>query len=483
MNSNSHSLPGADLTSPPNSYADDRRYQWVLLGIVMLAVTAFGSLMTLVTVALGDIGDDLGSSRATMTWAITGLMLTMAVMTPIAGSLGDVHGHRKVLLVGLVGGAVSTALCGLAWNAASLITFRVLFGVFAGCVNPNAMSVMMHAYGPERRATAVGWFQFAVTGAPTIGLIIGGPLIDAFGWRSVFFVFAGVSLLAFVIGLPTLRPIPRQVGRPVDVPGAFTLGVGVLSALLAITRITTTARDQGWGAVVTDPLCITFAAACFGGLYAFVQVERRSEAPMLRLEYFQRRNFTMPLLSSAAVQFAYMGAFVITPALLEDRYGWAIGSIALLMMPRPGVFSLASPLGGWLPQRIGYRKPIVIGAISMIASMVAFALATPTTSGVGIAWIVVGLCLSGFASGVSQPAIAALAVDSVDAADMGIANGMNQQITWVGIVAGIQTMNVMIGDNATAGRFATTYMVGLGVAVLGLVAALAVRDVAESASA
>ena len=164
----------------------------------MLAVTAFGSLMTLITVALDDIGADLGASRVTMTWAITGLMLTMAVATPTAGTLGDVHGHRKILLIGLIGGAVSTLLCGLAWNAASLIGFRVLFGLFGACVNPNAVSLMMHAYGPERRATAVGWFQFAVTGAPTIGLVAGGPLIDAAGWRVVFFAFAGFCRWASV---------------------------------------------------------------------------------------------------------------------------------------------------------------------------------------------------------------------------------------------------------------------------------------------
>lgn len=442
----------------------------------MLAVTAFGSLMTLVTVALGDIGDDLGASRATMTWAITGLMLTMAVATPIAGSLGDVHGHRKVLLVGLIGGAGATLLCGLAWSATSLIGFRVLFGVFAACVNPNAMSLMMHAYGPERRATAVGWFQFAITGAPTIGLIVGGPLIDLAGWRVIFFCFAGVSFVAFLVGLPFLRPIPRQEGRPLDISGAATLGLGVLAALLAITELTTTIRSEGVSALLTNVLMITFIVISTVSLKAFVGIERRSAAPMLKLDYFRRRNFTMPLVSSAAVQFAYMGGFVITPALLEDRYGWMIGSIALLMMPRPGAFSLASPIGGWLPQRIGFRKPIMLGATCMMLSMVVFALAAPLTNGLGIAFIVGGLVLSGTASGISQPAIAALSVDSVDEADMGIANGMNQQMTFVGIVMGIQTMNVLVGDNASGARFAATYMVGFAVAALGLLAALAIRD-------
>ncbi len=454
-------------TAPPESYADDRRYRTILLVVVMLAVTAFGSLMTLITVALDDMGADLGASRVTMTWAITGLMLTMAVATPMAGTLGDVHGHRKVLLLGLFGGAIATILCGLAWDALSLIGFRVLFGFFAALVNPNAMSLMMHAYGKERRATAVGWFQFAVTGAPTIGLIAGGPLIDATGWRVIFFAFGALSLVAFAVGLPLLRPIPRLEGRPLDVRGGTSLGLAVLAVLLAITEFVS-GRFGVVGALYVGAAVVMVAL--------FINAERTVASPMLKLDYFARRNFTLPLLSAAAVQFAYMGGFVITPALLTRRYGWSTGAIALLMMPRPGAFSLASLAGGWLPGRIGFRKPVMFGAVSMAASMIVFAAAAPFTGAVGITLIVTGLILSGVASGLSQPAIAALAVDAVDDADMGIANGMNQQMTFVGIVAGIQTMNVLIGDSSDSSRFVSTYLVGLAFALLGLVAAAFVRD-------
>ena len=419
----------------------------MLLGIVMLAVTSFGSLMTLVTVSLGEIGDDLGASRATMTWAITGLMLAMAVVTPLAGTLGDVHGHRRVMLAGLVGGAVATVFCGLAWNAPSLIAFRVMFGVCGACVNPSAMSLMMHAFGPDRRASAVGWFQFAVTGAPTIGLVLGGPLIDAFGWRAVFFCFAGVSLIAFLVGLSTLRPMPHQQGRRLDLAGASSLGLGVFAGLLVITTLTSAVRVDGI-AGAANPWAFGCAAAAVLAFRRFVHVERTSAHPMIKLEYFGRRNFTMPLVAAAALQFAYMGGFVITPALLEDRYGWAVGSIALLMMPRPGAFSIASLIGGWLPGRVGLRTPIVIGAVCMIASMVAFALASPLTTGTGIAYVVVGLMLSGVSAGISQPAVASSAVGSVDPADMGIANGMSSQTMWIGIIAGIQLMNVLVGDDA-----------------------------------
>lgn len=463
----------------PPSGGEDAGYQRTLLFVVMLAVMSFGSLMTIVTVALGTIAEELDSSRATMTWVITGLMLAMAVLTPIGGKLGDIYGHRRLLLVGLVGGAIATALCGIAWDATSLIVFRVLFGACGALVNPNAMSLMMYAYGPERRATATGWFQFAMTGAPTVGLVVGGPLIDVVGWRIIFFAFAAITVVAFGLGSALLRDTPRNEATSLDYAGAFALATGVLTGLLAITRITTVLREDGALAAISDPLGWALVVASALGVLAFIAVERRVAMPMLKLEYFGRRNFTLPMASGALIQFAYMGGFVVTPALLDDRYGWTVGAIALLMTPRPAAFALASPVGGYLPRYLGERNPVILGALSMIISMVAFALGALTTSIAGIIAIVVGLVLSGVASGVSQPSIASLTVGAVDEQDMGIANGMGQQVMFIGIVGGIQTMNVLVGDDASASRFAGTYLFGMGVAVIGLLCAAAIVDTRE----
>ncbi|MEL6985586.1 MAG: MFS transporter, partial [Actinomycetota bacterium] len=138
---------GGVSTGPRLVAEEDRRYQRVLLGVVMLAVMTFGSLMTIVTVSLDLIADDVGSSRATLTWMITGLMLAMAVATPIAGKLGDIKGHRRLFLLGLTGGLITTLLSAMAWDAVSLIVFRVLFGLTGAMMMPSGMALMMQAYG------------------------------------------------------------------------------------------------------------------------------------------------------------------------------------------------------------------------------------------------------------------------------------------------------------------------------------------------
>ena len=456
---------------PPDGHLD-RRYTHQLLLVVMLAVMGFGSLMTIVTVSLASIAVDLHTSRATLGWVVTGLMLAMAVVTPLAGKLGDIHGSRTVFLWGLAGGIVTTALCGIAWNAGSLILFRVLFGVSGALVMPSGMSLMMHAYGPARRASAVGWFQFALSGAPTIGLIIGGPLIEVIGWRALFFCFVGVSVIAWVLGALWIKDTPRQRDVTLDYQGAISLGAAVLAMLLAITRGAGLMRDGGVGHVVTDPGFLLLVGGAAAAFVLFVVVERRAEHPMLQLRYFRRRKFTAPLLATALCQFAYMGGFVVVPLLLADVYGWSVGATALILAPRPGAFSVIAPVGGRLAARYGERMPMVAGGVCMVASMLAFAV---SATGSAIILVVAGLTLSGVGAGLLGPPSAAMVAGAVDPEDVGVANGMSQQVLFIGIVAGIQTMLVAVGDDPTTSQYAWTFVFGAGVAALGLLAAVAAR--------
>ncbi len=442
----------------------------------MLSVMSFGSLMTIVTVALGTIAEDLDSNRATLTWVITGLMLAMAACTPLTGKLGDLYGHRRIFLIGLAGGAVMTVACALAWNAASLIAFRVIFGMFGACVNPNALALMMNAYGLHGRAKAVGWFQFAMTGAPTIGVVLGGPMIDVVGWRPIFGAFAAITAVAFVAGTIFVRAGATQSNVKLDYPGAITLALGVLAGLLAITRFASRITQVGGGAAAQDLPAWGLVALSALAISLFIKVENHSSAPMLKLSYFRRRNFVLPMVTSAFIQFAYMGGFVVTPALLDKRYGWTVGATALLMAPRPAAFSLASPFGGHLPSKVGEKVPILIGAGCMALSMIAFSSAAPLTTSLGIGLIVVGLILSGVAAGLSQPSVSAMVVGNVDPADMGIANGMAQQLMFIGTVCGIQTMNVLVGDSADPTRFLTTYLVGTVMAFAAIFTAASIID-------
>ena len=142
-----------------------------------MAVLGFGSLMTLVTAALPTIAADLDTTTTTAGWVLTGLMLAMAVGTPAGGKLGDIYGHRNTFLFGLVGMTITMFANYWVWNIGSFIAVRVLFGIAGALLMPSSMALLMYAFGVEQRAKAVGWFQFAMTGAPTLGVVVGLSLI------------------------------------------------------------------------------------------------------------------------------------------------------------------------------------------------------------------------------------------------------------------------------------------------------------------
>ncbi len=159
--------------------AEDDGYPRRLLITVLAGLIVFSSSMTIVSASLPTMADELDSTESFLSWAVTGLFLVMAVGTPILGRLGDIHGHRRVFLVGSMVLSLGTVLCGLAPTAAAFVGARMIVGLGIAATMPNAMALIMVAYPPARRSEAMGWFQMAMTGAPVLGLVIGGPLIDA----------------------------------------------------------------------------------------------------------------------------------------------------------------------------------------------------------------------------------------------------------------------------------------------------------------
>ncbi|MGA0269955.1 MAG: MFS transporter, partial [Ilumatobacteraceae bacterium] len=196
----------------------DPRYAKRVLITVVTTVIVFTSSMTIVSASLPTIADDLNSSEGFLAWSVTGLFLVMAVTTPIMGRLGDSHGHRKIFLIGAVLLGLGTLACALAPSAEAFVAARMLVGLAISATMPTGMALIMAAHPLEQRGEAMGWFQMTMTGAPVLALVAGGPLIEAFGWRSVF---AGLLPLAIIGTTASWRTL-RKSGGDSDVPIDWT---------------------------------------------------------------------------------------------------------------------------------------------------------------------------------------------------------------------------------------------------------------------
>lgn len=441
------------------------RYRWWVLWTVLAGLFASGFTITILAVSLGDVARDLGASETSLTWTVTGPFLALALSMPLFGKIGDVRGHRRVYLIGLAGFTVGTFLTALAWDGPSLIVIRVLAAIPGAATGPASMALIMRAFPEDDRVKAMGWWSLVGAGAPVIGLVAGGPLVDALGWRTIFLIQAPLALGALAVAFPVLHETPRSERESIDYSGAFVLAVAAVAPLLGLTL----GNQSGW----TEPIVLVLFGVTPIALVAFMAVERRAAHPLLPLEFFTRRNYTASLVAQFFSNFAYMGGFIITPLLMQRVFEFSVAETSLAMVCRPLTFSVSAPIAGYVAIRVGERRASVFGCVLIIVSMVCFALGASTET---LALVFGALALSGLGLGASQPSLISSAANAVEPARLGVANAAQVMVTQIGVVAGIQVVSTVQGGSGSTGSFTLAYALGAAVAVAGVLGAVFVRS-------
>ena len=171
-----------------------------------------------------------------MTWVLAAPLLAFAVITPIAGKLGDLHGHRRTYLASFLLGGVLALLTALSWNVGSLIFMRTLTQAATAAAGPSAMAIILSVYGRAERSKALGLWMAVVALSPALGVVTGGPLIEWLGWRTLFVVQGLLVVVALIVGARTLPETQKQSDVSFDIPGAITFGLGVGALLVAVNR-------------------------------------------------------------------------------------------------------------------------------------------------------------------------------------------------------------------------------------------------------
>ncbi len=443
-----------------------RRTAMVLVA-VLSGLFAVGFTITILSVSLDRIADDFGTDTSVATWVLTGPILTAGVVGPLAGKLADSLGRRRVFVWSLASTAVTAALIAVAPTIEALIGLRILAALLGAGVGPAAMALVMEEFPPSERVRAMGWWSLVGAGAPVLGVVAGGPIVEHVGWRVIFAVQAPVTVVAVVLAAVVLpHGVSRKRGR-LDVGGALLLGAGVAALLVYLNR------GQAWGWSSPQSLVVLLSAPLF--LAAFVIHERRQAEPLIRLDYFRRRNVVAPVTSQAFANFAYMGSFVLTPQFLHRAFGYGETRIGLLSIARPIVFAVAAPLAARVTMRVRERNAAVIGSLLLVGSMIALSTLDPGASDLAV---MASLALAGAGMGVAGPALSASVANAVDDRDLGVVNATQQAMVQVGIVAGIQvlaTVQAAQEPNGLVASFSRAYWVAAAAALVAMVVAHLVR--------
>jgi MFS family permease len=440
------------------------RSPWFLLAVVLTGVFATGFSVTILAVALPDVAESLGASTSVLTFAVTGPFLALALAMPVLGKLGDVHGHRRVYLIGLTGFALATAATVFAWDAPSLVALRVVAALAGAATGPASMAMIMHAFPPGERAKAMGWWSLVGGGAPVIGLVAGGPLVDAVGWRAIFAVQAPLAALAVILAAVVLPETTRGSGSVIDWWGAALLALATVAGLSALQF----GGDIGW----TDPLLLVPVGIAALAFVAFLRVERRVAAPLIPVALVRQRNYGASVTSQWFTNFAYMGGYIVTPVLVQEVFGFSVGQASFAMVIRPLMFSLAAPVAGYVAVRVGETRCARVGTALLVVGMATFLAASVWES---LTLVFVGLAVGGIAHGTASPCLVTVAANDVAHEDLGVGNAAQQMMAQIGAVAGIQAMSAVSVVHTTGG-FAAAYALGVVAAVGAFLATLRVRD-------
>lgn len=435
------------------------RYPTAVLVTALTGMFATTFPVTVLTVAIPEIASDFGTAETTLAWVVTLPMLLSSLALPVLGKLGDLYGHRRVFLIGFAVSTVTTALTATAWDAGSLIAWRTLTQVTGAATGPSSMALINSEYPPERRSKAMGYWSMTAAGSPAIGLVLGGLLIDVWGWRVLFLLQASLMVVAVVVALLVLRETPRRSDPRFDVAGAVALMIGTGSVMFALSQ------GAEWG--LGDPFVLASLVVAPLGFYAFVLAERRATAPLLPLEFFRRHNFSAAIAGTLFTGASYMGTYFIAPFLLLGVFGYSVAATSWILLFRPVVFALGSPLGGSMAARVGNRITAFVGDGVLGVGLLVIAYGAWEES---LLFVILGSILQGLGHGLVRPPISTALANSVDESDLGIAAASERMMWQVGSALGITLLTIIYGGVDEAGRFAQTFVVGALLAAVGAVA-------------
>jgi DHA2 family methylenomycin A resistance protein-like MFS transporter len=398
----------------------------ISLGFLMITLDA-----TIVNVALGPIGTDLGGSVSTAQWIVNGYTLAFAALLLSAGALADRLGLRTGFLVGLAVFGLGSAACACATSLAALIVARVVQGAGAAALMPCSLALIAHMFpdaGDRRRALAV-W-----GGASGIGLasgpVLGGILTAGFGWRAIFLVNVPIAAAAAELLRRHVKETPRH-RHPLDLPGQIIATAG----LATLTGGFIVAGSQGWDGSLT----LALLAGGVTGAAAFTFVERAVEHPMVDPVLFRERTFSIAVALGVIFNFCLYGAIFCLAIDLHRSHGLDALDTGLALLPMTVVTGAMAFLSGRLVSRIGEWPAIAVGLTAGASGALLISL-TPTG---GVATLIVSSLPVGVTA-LAMPAMTALAMSHAPPHRIGLASGVFNASRQTGGALGVAVLGALL---------------------------------------
>ena len=380
----------APLASPESG--GRKNYKWWAFGVLAIGLFASVSDHGSVSVALPTIADHYLTDLPTAQWVIVGYALTISALLVPMGRLSDIVGRKRIYIAGFSIFVIGGVLAGFSPSVLTLILAKVLQGVGAAMTQGTSMAMILSAFPSEERGKALG-LQMSVVGTGGVaGPAVGGFLVSALGWRSVFFGGAILGAIAVVAGILVLEA-SRSAGRDGRRDSFDWIGAGLSTGLLLTFLLGMTSGPRfGW----VSPTAFTALGVFLGLVALFIWWELRVESPMMELRLFKRRLFSLGV-SASFISFLGMSSIrFMMPFYLQAVKGYSPGQIGLIIVPSALCMTVLGPLSGRLSDRYGARLFNVGGLLLSVSGL--FLLSTVRVDS-SLALVMAGMILQSTGTG------------------------------------------------------------------------------------
>ena len=446
---------------------------------IVFVLAMFMSIMdiTIVNVALPQLGRDLNVGATGVAAVAVGYLVSLAVVIPASGWLGDRFGGKRILLTAIVIFTLASALCGFAQTIGELVAFRVLQGVGGGMLTPVGMAMLFRVFPPAERVRASSILVVPTALAPAIGPVLGGVLVDGLSWRWVFFVNLPIGAFALAFGLTFLDDVKLPSAGSFDLRGFILSGLGFAGLMYGVSE----GPQKGWSDVTV--LVTIVVGVVLIGLLIFTQL--RTPEPLLNLRLFKDRLFRTATAGLCVSTAGFLGLLYLVALFFQDGLGLSALQSGLSTFPEAlGVMAGAQLASRVLYPRFGPRRLMVTGLLVVALVMAAMALINSRDQ----LWPMRALMFAlGFAMAHNFVPTQAAAFARISPADTGRASTTFNALRQLGGAVGVAILTSVItavgvthrihgvvSPNLTA--YHVAFLTSAGLAVVAALIALTIHD-------
>jgi len=380
---------------------------------------------SVVNVGLPAIGRSLGAGAADLQWVINAYLLPLSALLLTGGALGDRLGRRSVLIFGVSLFGIGSALCAAAANLGWLLAVRVLQGTGAALLLPNSLAILGAAFAGEARGRAVGTWSAASSAGAAIGPVLGGWLIDSFGWRTIFLINVplAAAAIAMAVGFVPKSEVGPGKAPPLDARGAVLATLALAGITWGLTLGTGRAGWSMWAV-----LSIIAGVVLLGGFLWNERAEK--DDAMMPLALFETANFVGLTLLTLLLYGALGALLVLVPYVLIEAGSYSGTAAGAALLPFPIIMTASSRAMGGVAGRLGSRIPLSVGPmIVAIGFLLLLRVGAGTNywNGVFPAIVVMAIGMTGAVAPLTTAVLA-----SVDARHTGSASGLNSAVARAG---------------------------------------------------